>query len=357
MVAPRVTNNRGLHPGAWWIWALGLSVAATLTLNPWVTGSVILIAIAMVYLRRTDAPWAMSFRLYLWLALAIVIIRIVFKVLLGQSYGGLVLLDLPEIALPDWAAGISLLGPITSGAILSGLYEGMQLAAIVIAFGAANTLANPKRLLKSLPPALYEIGTAVVVALALFPQLGESINRVRRAQDLRSDETKGVRKLRRIFVPVLEDAFDRSLILAAGMDVRGYGRSGGATKKQRAITGALLLAAIVAMGVGFYALLDQGTSRLLAWPVVFSSLLLAVAGFHFAGKRVTRTRYRPDPWEMNENFTAAAGLFVPIALAFTFVEPVNLTSFPMVSWQVMAIMFVGFVPLITTPQPQAVLVR
>lgn len=352
-----MTNNRGLHPGAWWIWALGLSVAATLTLNPWVTGSVILIAIAVVYLRRSSAPWAMSFKLYLWLALAIVFIRIAFRVLLGQSYGGVVLLDLPEVSLPKWAAGISLLGPITSGAILSGLYEGMQLAAIVISFGAANTLANPKRLLKSLPPALYEIGTAVVVALSVFPQLGESINRVRRAQDLRSDEIKGLRKLRRIFVPVLEDAFDRSLILAAGMDVRGYGRSGGATKKQRTITGAFLLGAIVTMGVGFYALLDQSTSWMLAWPVILLSLILATAGFYFAGKRVTRTRYRPDPWEINETFTAAAGMFVPIALAFTFVDPVNFTSFPTVSWQVMGIMLVGFAPLIATPQPQAVLAR
>jgi energy-coupling factor transport system permease protein len=29
-------------------------------------------------------------------------------------------------------------------------------------------------------------------------------------------------------VPVLEDALERSLALAAGMDTRGYGRSGGA---------------------------------------------------------------------------------------------------------------------------------
>ena len=55
------------------------------------------------------------------------------------------LLDLPEIPLPDWAAGVRLLGPVTSEALLAGLYDGLRLAAIIICVGAANSLANPKR--------------------------------------------------------------------------------------------------------------------------------------------------------------------------------------------------------------------
>ena len=135
-------------------------------------------------------------------------------------------LDLPQIPLPDWVAGIQLLGPVTLESLLAGLYDGMRLATIVICVGAANALANPKRLLKSMPPALYEIGTAIVVAVALLPQLADSLRRVRAARQLRGVPGGRIGRLRGIVVPVMEDALERSMSLAAGMDARGYGRAG-----------------------------------------------------------------------------------------------------------------------------------
>ena len=48
-----------------------------------------------------------------------------------------------------------------------------RLAVILAVLGAANALANPKRLLRSVPGALYEVGMALVVALTFAPQLVE----------------------------------------------------------------------------------------------------------------------------------------------------------------------------------------
>ena len=107
----------------------------------------------------------------------------------------------------------------------------------MICVGAANSLANPKRLLRSMPSALYEIGTAMVVAVTVLPQLADSARRVRAAQRLRGGEAGRVRRLRRLLVPVLEDALERSLALAAGMDTRGYGRTTGLTPGRRRLTG------------------------------------------------------------------------------------------------------------------------
>ncbi|MFI5430283.1 hypothetical protein [Aeromicrobium sp. UC242_57] len=159
---------RDLHPGAWWIWALGLAAAVSLMTNPILIVLVVLVVCFVVISRRTAAPWAMSFRFYLYLALLIITIRVVFRILVGGAGSGQVLFTLPEIPLPDVARGITLLGPVHAHSLLGGLYDGMRLAAIVICVGAANTLANPKRLLKSMPPALYEVGTAIVVALSVF---------------------------------------------------------------------------------------------------------------------------------------------------------------------------------------------
>ena len=137
--------------------------------------------------------------------------RVFFRVLFGSGYGETVLLDLPAVPAAGLGGGVTLLGPVTLESLLAGAYDGMRLATVIICVGAANSLADPRKLLASLPAALYEVGTAVVIAFSLFPQLAESVQRVRRARRLRGETGRGVRALRRIIVPVLEDALDRSV--------------------------------------------------------------------------------------------------------------------------------------------------
>lgn len=336
---------RSLHPVAWWVWALGLAAAASTVTNPWLLAMVVLVASVVVLARRTDAPWALSFRMYLLLGLLVVVLRVVFRIALGGGPGGTVLVDLPEIPLPDVVRGIRLLGPVTAESVLAGLHDGMRLAAIIICVGAANTLANPKRLLASLPPALYEVGAAVVVAMSLFPQLAESVQRVRRARRLRGDAGRGVGALRRVVVPVLEDALERSMTLAAGMDARGYGRLGGATARERTSSGACMLIGLVGMAVGVYAVLDSSAPRWLALPMLVLGSCLAVVGLSLAGRRVGRVRYRPDRWRPAELGVAASGVAVAVATSVVArTEPLVAHPAP------------GTVPLLTLPAVAAVLV-
>ncbi len=298
---------------AWWAWAAGLAAAASATTNPWLLALLAAVTWVVVQACRGDGSWARAFRLYLWLAAVTVVVRVLFRVLLGGVDGGHVLLRLPEVGLPEWTTGIRLLGPVTREALLAGLYDGMQLAVILLAFGAANALANPKRLLKSLPPALYEIGTAMVVAVSVLPQLADSARRVRHAQELRGSGRTGrrlarLRGLRRVLVPVLEDAFERSMALAAGMDARGYGRTGEASAAERRTTGALLLAGLLGTCVGVYGFLDTTTPRWLGLPMLALGAGCAVLALVSAGRRVGRSRYRPDRWQPEELLVVAGGL-------------------------------------------------
>ena len=308
---PAVRLPRDLHPVAWWVWALGLSTAASFTTNPFLLLLLVGVATVVVMARRSDQPWARSFRLYVWVGVVIVVVRVAFRILFGYDEGT-VLIDLPEIPLPDWVEGIRLLGPITLEALLAGLYDGLRLATLVICIGAANSLANPKRLLRSVPPALYEIGTALVVAVTVLPQFADSVRRVRAAQNLRGGETGRVGRLRRLLVPVLEDALERSLALAAGMDTRGYGRTAGLTPAQRRRTGALMLAGLCGICVGVYAVLDHTAPRILALPMLAVGVLVAVAGLASAGRQVHRSRYRPDRWRLPELVVAASGVMTGI---------------------------------------------
>lgn len=341
---------------AWWVWAIGLATAASMTTNPLVLLLLVGVASVVVVARRSDQPWADSFRLYVWLGVVIVLVRVVFRLVVGGPYGDTVLVDLPAVPLPGWVTGITVLGPITRESLLAGLYDGMRLATIVICIGAANALANPKRLLRSVPPALYEIGTALVVAVTVLPQFADSVRRVRAAQALRAGATGRLGRLRRILVPVLEDALERSLALAAGMDARGYGRTAGLSRAERRTTGVLMLLGLCGVCVGTYAVLDRTAPRYLALPMLLGGVLVAAAGLVTAGRRVQRTRYRPDPWSWSEAGVVASGLAVGatgwwVSGHQVLVAYPDLTSFPPVSSLALLGACLGLVAALWAPEP------
>ncbi|WP_149204994.1 energy-coupling factor transporter transmembrane component T family protein [Actinotalea subterranea] len=295
-----------MHPLAWWAWALGLAVATTRTTNPVVVGLVLAAVVLVVVARREDVPWARAFRGYLVLGLWIVVLRVLFYVVVGIKTPGLVLIDVPRVSLPAWAVGVELLGPVTLTGLLTAVYGGLRLATLVVCFGAANALANPRRALRSLPASLHQLGTAVVIAVSVTPQLVASAGAVRRAQQLRGSEPRGLALLRRTAVPVLTDALDRSLALAASMDSRGYARALPGRSDRR--VGALLLGSLLAAALGTYGLLDGTAPAWLGVPVLLVGLTAAAVGSTLAGRQVRRTRYRPDRWALKETVVAASGL-------------------------------------------------
>ncbi len=348
---------RSLHPGAWWIWALGLAVAGSRTTNPLILLLIITVACVVVMARRPVAPWALAFRLYLYLAGFVVVMRVLFRVLFNGN-GPTVLFSFPQIRLPAVMAGIQLLGPISAESLLSGLYDGLRLASMIVCVGAANALANPKRLLASVPGALYEIGTVLVVSLSVFPQLAESVQRVHRAKALRSGPRRGRRWLRGILIPVLADALDRSLRLAAAMDSRGYGRRAGVPVAVRRVTSGLLLLGVLALFVGVYATLDGATPRYLAGPMLGAGAVIAAAALRMAGLRAPRTRYRPDRWRVAELLVVACGLVAAGSLFFTstYDPAVLYPSLYPIAWPTLSMIpligvLVAALPAIATPPP------
>lgn len=307
---------RTLHPLAWWIWALALATAVSRTANPLLLFLVLAVLGHVVTARRTTAPWARGFKYYLYLALTVVAVRVVFRAVFatGITPHDHFLFALPHLPTPDWYAGIQIGGPVSLEAVLSSATDGLRLACMMCCIGAANTLANPKRALRVLPGALYELGVAVTVAISVAPQLVQSVQRVSRARKLRAGRTRGLRALRGIVVPVLEDALERSLRLAAAMDSRGYGRAGTATRRSRRITGALMLLGMCGLCAGAYGLLDATAPAFLGLPAMMVGAALCVAGLRIGGRRVTRTTYRPDPWLLPEWTVAGSGVLSAILL-------------------------------------------
>jgi energy-coupling factor transport system permease protein len=323
---------------------------------------ILAVAGIVVAARRTDAPWARAFRAYLVLGLVVIAIRVAFRIVLGGATtdGEHVVVHLPSVALPGFMAGVSIGGAVSAESIVAALYDGFRLATLLCCIGAANTLANPKRALRSLPTALYELGVAITVAVVIAPQLVESVQRVRRARRLRGATESGRRAVRGIAMPVLHDALDRSFALASAMDARGYGRHAGSSKRARLITSTLLIGALLGLCVGAYALLDPSLPRITGVPLVAGSLLAAAAGFFVGGARVRRTRYRPDPWRAPEwlvticGITAASTMIVAAHMSFSALNP----SVAPLTWPTLPLLpvvglAIATLPAVLTPPPVA----
>jgi energy-coupling factor transport system permease protein len=351
----RLTYPRSLHPGAWWLWAVALAAAASRTQNPVPLALILVVTGFVVAARRSNAPWARSYVAFLKLSLLIIVVRILFQALLSAgAQGPTVLFTLPSLPMPE-GSGLKLGGVVSLEAILRAFYEGLQLATILCCVGAANALGSARRLLRYVPGALYEVGVACVIALTFAPQLVTDAARVRAAHRLRGQNGTGLRSLRRLAMPVLEGALERSVDLAAAMDSRGYGRTTDESAGARRLTGVLVFGGLLGVCIGIYGLLDGTASTWLGMPMLLVGLGVAGVGLHVGGRRSGRTRYRPDPWALPEWLVSACGVvaatavFVDVHLHPADFFLASVTDVPPVPLLSVAGILVGALPAFLSP--------
>jgi energy-coupling factor transport system permease protein len=304
------------NPLTWWLAGLSLAVVASLTGNVFVLIGICVASLLTIRLCRDESPWAQSISFYIKLAAIVVALRVLFRIIfnLGSSTKD-ALFILPSIDL-DFGFGnaLKLFGPISQEAFTLALADGFRLAAIILAVGMANSLANPRKLLKSTPGALYEIATAISIAINLAPQLIASLGRVRRARSLRG-QSKGIKAITGIVIPVLEDTIDQSMGLAASMSSRGFGRKGNRTSFQ--IIGARLLAflAICLIVTGSALLLFSPDQQAVQLTVLLVGLVAAGFSVKLSSARATITRYRKEPWRLGDVVILSVSVLL-VVLAF-----------------------------------------
>jgi energy-coupling factor transport system permease protein len=235
--------------------------------------------------------------------------------------------------------------------------DGLRLATLLVCLGAANALANPARLLKSLPGALYEVGVAVVVAMTFAPRLVADLGRARRARRLRGRPDRGARSVLQAAGPVLEGALERAVALAAAMDARGYGRSRPVPPAVRRTTAALTLGGLVGVCAGAYGLLAAAGAAFAA-PLLAAGAAAAAGGLWLGGRRSPRTRYRPDRFGVRAWLVTASGAAVAVAvIAAAAADPLALNppavplTAPAFPPGPAAALLLGLLPAVVAPAP------
>jgi energy-coupling factor transport system permease protein len=300
-----------VHPAAWWVWGLGVAAAATTTTHLVVLVTFVAAILAVVASCADPTRRGSVFRTYLWVAGWTVAVRLVFRVVLPAGAGTGVL-TLPEVSVGP----VVLFGTVTREALIGGLTGGLQLAVVILAVGAAHTLADALGLLRHAPSVLAGIATALVVAVSVLPTLGRSVLDVRQAARLRGKRPG----LRRTVVPVLEGTMDRSSALAAAMESRGYGAmpvplpASSATASElrrpsvrRVVQPVSLLGGVGVVALATYALFDASWPGWAAPALTCLAVLLCVVALR-TGTTVRRTIYRAERWTVRAALVAASGM-------------------------------------------------
>ena len=120
---------------------------------------------------------------------------------------------------------------VTSEELRNGLFQGLRLTAVALAFAAYALLLDHDRLVQSARMARRSV-LAVALATRLVPTLERDAAGLVEALRGRGVEVSGVRGRARLLSPLLAGSLERALNLAEAMEARGYGRPG-ATRAPR----------------------------------------------------------------------------------------------------------------------------
>ena len=114
---------------------------------------------------------------------------------------------------------------VTTTELANGLYNGLRLAAVGLAFSAYALLVDHDRLVQSVGYARRAV-LAIALATRLVPTLERDASGLVEALRGRGVDPAGLRGHARLLSPLLAGSLERSLNLAEAMEARGYGRRG-----------------------------------------------------------------------------------------------------------------------------------
>jgi energy-coupling factor transport system permease protein len=134
---------------------------------------------------------------------------------------------------------------VTREELHNGLFQGLRLTAVALAFAAYALLLDHDRLVQAAGFARRSV-LALALATRLVPTLERDASGLVEALRGRGVEVRGLRGRARLLSPLLAGSLERGLNLAEAMEARGFGRPGGTRLPRPGWTAVDRLALVVA---------------------------------------------------------------------------------------------------------------
>lgn len=259
---------------------------------------------------------AASAKLYVFLAIAVFATRVIFRLIfnyetvdpMGETQA---LFGIPRVEIQlGWLGSIKIFGEMSAASFSAAITDGLRLAAIILSVGLANALAAPKRLISAVPSSLHDLAIAISIALNFAPAIIAGFERVRRVQRLRG-AAKKPQLIKRVLIPVLEDALGQSFNLAASMANRGFGRRAQLSPTRKLIFRVVAIFTLVSFAIST-SLWIASDQIILASLTLFSSVLGAIFTIRTAAPRQRRTRIHPLRFNLVDWLVSFGSVFVTV---------------------------------------------
>ena len=274
------------HALAWVGWVAAILIILSTTRNPWYLGAVLACLVVVRSASRAGAdsvgPGPISLGRF---GLLVVSFSAVFNAL-TVHFGDTRLFALPE-AIPFFG------GLVTLEALVYGALNGLALTGLVAAFVVFNQAVSPRELVRLVPRAFYPIAIITSIALTFVPVTLRHYQAIREAQAVRGHHLRGLRDWLPLLMPLLIGGLERAFQLAEAMTARGFA---GSQTESPARFKLLILGGLL--------LVLAGWLLRLVWGLAITGLLMLALGLGLVivtlwleGRRVPRTRYRPQAWQ------------------------------------------------------------
>ena len=289
------------HTLTWLTWLAAAAYLALANAQP-LPSLLLILASGMSFdLASRHNPQGQDWGTFLRLGLWVWLVALGFN-LLSVHAGEIVCFRLPQ----NWPV---VGGPITLEALLYGLSSGASLFAVLLVFATFNLAVETQRLLRWMPPGLYQAGLVVSIAVAFVPQMMRSLQDIREAQRVRGHPFRGLRDLAPLFIPLVTTALERSLTLAESMEARGFGGvvaqfPPGTRSRARLLTLGGLSALLV--GLLWRTARTQPAWMGLAWLAL--GTILCLLAVYVQGRQIRRSHYQREVWQRRDAGVILASL-------------------------------------------------
>ena len=160
-----------IHPLAIWFWAFAVSILQTKSV--WL--ALLCIATIFFYVSMNSNGESQTefnpIKVAIYFSLFAALVRVFFGVIIGVPQSGNILFSLPRLPLPDWLAGITIGGGVSSERLYLVSVEIISFTSVLLIFAFASTLTSITQLMRIFMRRFRYIGTAMVIALSIIPQL------------------------------------------------------------------------------------------------------------------------------------------------------------------------------------------
>lgn len=216
-----MARTRGVALWGWWLAAAVSATLGSYAPTPVVQLVVIATWLVIVFVRRRHV-WSMRpFGLAFATATFFVGVRLFYTALFGGTspirVEGTVLWALPQLWLPGPFSSIHIFGAVTAEMLLAAATDALRFVVVFIAFGAASSLVDPRRMLARVPKQLSGVGMTLSIALNLFNSLSLTTRSLNSARILRNEPSRW-----RMLLPLFEHTLERAQLTALTMLSRGW---------------------------------------------------------------------------------------------------------------------------------------